>query len=183
MRVLTLSRLALTPKTATWRCLPLHADSSVQVNESIPVDSSVESRGEAMVDVEEGHRPSKQSLRVETTDQSGSNAHTDRRDQEISPPDGARFGDEPMEDPIQGSCQATRKIQDPSLAKGSQTSLPRKEGITKQTAVESGRPDPLLMACALIATELSKSCFETPYGKIGELLYRGDEVNPNSQNG
>ena len=90
-----------------------------------------------MVDVEEDHLLSKQSLRVEPTGQSGSNAHTDRPDQEVSPPDGARFGDEPMEDPIQGSCQATRKIKDPSLAKGPQTT-PSREGIT-ETSVEEPR--------------------------------------------
>ena len=126
-----------------------------------------------------------------------------------------------MEDPIEGSCQATRKIQDPSLANGSQTSLPSRErtkeppveeprverskgegdssinvanspvssrtrsklNAPKQTAVGSGRPDPLLIACALIATELSESSrFETSYGKIGdELLCRGNGVNPESQ--
>ena len=40
-----------------------------------------------------------------------------------------------------------------------------------------------MIAYALIAAELSTSCFETPYGKIGELLYRGDEVDLSSQFG
>ena len=100
------------------------------------VDSKSE-RGAFDVTVRQGHHPIKQSLMIETTDQSGSNAHTDGRHREISPPDGPRSGHGPVQDPIQGSCQATRKIQDPSLAKGSPTSLPSREGIAKRSVEES----------------------------------------------
>ena len=105
-------------------------DSSIQVREWTPVGFSAKSRGGAGVDVKEGHRPSRQSLRVEPAGLSGSIVHTDGRDQVISPPNGARFGDEPIEDPIQGSCEA-RRSEDPSLAKGSPTS-PRNRDAWKR---------------------------------------------------
>lgn len=56
---------------------------------------------------------------------------------------------------------------------------------SKQTADESERSGPSLIAYALIATELSKpSRFGTPYCILEpELLCGGNGVNPKSQNG